>query len=116
MSVMFNLLLSASVIAFAVWMSKTYPVMAGFIIALPLTSMLVLPLSHVQHDNPQNTFLLAKSIFVAIPVSLTFFLPFLLAPRFGLNFWQSYGVGCVLLTLGYFVHRALAHSLFQSGT
>lgn len=116
MSVLANLLLSASVIAFATWLSKTYPVIAGFIIALPLTTMLVLPLSHLQSDNPQNTFLLAKSIFVAIPVSLMFFVPFLLAARFSLGFWQSYALGCVLLAVGYFVHRAVTHSLFQSGT
>jgi hypothetical protein len=115
MSVFANLLLSASVIAFATWLSKTYPVVAGFVIALPLTTMLVLPLSHVQHDNPENTFLLAKSIFIAIPVSLTFFVPFLLAPRFGLSFWQAYGAGCVLLAVGYFVHQAVTHSLFQPG-
>lgn len=115
MSVFFNLLFSASVIALATWLSKSYPVVAGFIIALPLTTMLVLPLSHVQYDNPENTFLLAKSIFTAIPVSLTFFVPFLLAPRFGLSFWQAYGAGCLLLTLGYFVHRALTQSFFQPG-
>lgn len=115
MSVFANLLFSATVIALAAWLSRTYPVLAGFIIALPLTTMLVLPLSHVQHDNPQNTFLLAKSIFIAIPVSLTFFVPFLVAPRLGLNFWQAYGAGCALLAVGYFVHQAVASSFFQSG-
>ena len=107
-----NLLLSATVIATAAWLSRTYPVLAGFIVALPLTTMLVLPLSHAQTNSPQETFLFAKSIFTAIPVSLMFFVPFLLASRIGLNFWQSYGTGCVLLAIGYFVHRGLTHSFF----
>ena len=110
-----NLLISASIIAFTAWLSKTYPMIAGFIVALPITTMLVLPLSYLQHDSVENTALFAKSIFVAIPVSLAFFVPFLLSNRFGLNFWQSYGLGCGLLVLGFFVHRALTQSLFQSG-
>jgi hypothetical protein len=115
MPVLANLLISASIIALTVWLSKTYPLMAGFIVALPITTMLVLPLSYVQNGSVENTALLAKGIFVAIPVSLTFFLPFLFSTRFGLSFWQSYGLGCVLLALGFFVHRALTQTLFQSG-
>lgn len=110
-----NLLISASVIALAAWLSRTYPLIAGFIVALPITTMLVLPLSYVQHDNLETTTLFARSIFVAIPVSLTFFVPFLLSTRFGLSFWQSYGLGCVLLVLGFFVHRVVTQTLFQSG-
>lgn len=110
-----NLLISASVIALAAWLSRTYPLIAGFIVALPITTMLVLPLSYVQHDNLETTTLFARSIFVAIPVSLTFFVPFLLSTRFGLSFWQSYGLGCVLLVLGFFVHRVVTQTFFQSG-
>lgn len=115
MPILANLLISASIIALTVWLSKTYPLMAGFIVALPITTMLVLPLSYIQNGSVENTTLLAKSIFVAIPVSLTFFIPFLLSTRFGLSFWQSYGLGCVLLVLGFFVHRVLTQTLFQSG-
>lgn len=110
-----NLLISASVIALAAWLSRTYPLIAGFIVALPITTMLVLPLSYVQHDNLETTTLFARSIFVAIPVSLTFFVPFLLSTRFGLSFWQAYGLGCVLLVLGFFVHRVVTQTFFQSG-
>lgn len=115
MPFLINLLISATIIASTVWLSRTYPVIAGFIVALPITTMLVLPLSYLQQGSVENTTLLARSIFVAIPVSMTFFVPFLLSTRFGLNFWQTYGLGCVLLVLGFFVHRVLIHSLFQSG-
>ncbi len=86
-TVFFNIILSASVIAFASWLSGRFPGTAGFIIALPLATMLVLPLSHLQHGGGgENTILLAKSIFVAVPVTLAFFIPFLLSGKLGLSF------------------------------
>ena len=79
--------------------------MAGFIVALPVATLLVLPLAHFQHGDSGNTILMAKSIFVAVPVSLAFFVPFLVSGRFGLTFWQAYSLGCAALVLGFFIHR-----------
>ena len=47
MQFVFNLILSASVIATTAWLSRSVPVLAGFIIAMPITTLLVLPLSQV---------------------------------------------------------------------
>lgn len=105
MSLLINVLISASVISFAAWLSGRFPILAGFIVALPIATMLVLPLSYLQHGEAGNTFVLAKSIFVAIPVSLTFFIPFLLSDRLGLSFWQAYVTGCLILPVGFLVHR-----------
>ena len=107
--VVLNVIISASVIAFASWLAGRFPGAAGFIVALPLATMLVLPLSWLQHGDSENTILLARSIFVAIPVTLVFFVPFLLTEKLGLSFWQAYSLGCVALVLGYSVHRALFH-------
>ena len=74
--------------------------------------MLVLPLSYREHGSAETSILLAKSIFVAIPISLAFFLPFLLANRFSLTFWQAYAFGCFALPLGFFLHRAVTRTLF----
>lgn len=115
MQFVFNLLISASVIATTAWLSRTVPVMAGFIVALPITTMLVLPLSQMESGSTENTVLLARSIFLAIPVSMTFFVPFLLSTRLGLNFWQCYGLGCAFLVVGFFVHQAVTHAFFQPG-
>ncbi len=57
----------------------------------------------IWHGDP-----FARAIFVAIPVTLTFFLPFLASERLGLGFWQAYALGCVLLPIGFFAHRLLA--------
>jgi hypothetical protein len=104
--------ISALVIAFVAWLSGRFPVTAGFLVALPLATMLVLPLSYLQHGSQEASVLLARSIFVAIPISLAFFLPFLLSGRLGLSFWQAYALGCLALPVGFVIHRAVARWLF----
>ncbi len=106
-----NVLVSAGVISFASWLSGRFPTTAGFIIALPLATMLVLPMSYMQHANAETSVTLARSIFIAIPVSLMFFLPFLFAGKLGLSFWQAYGIGCAALPVGYLVHSAVSSAL-----
>jgi hypothetical protein len=107
-----NVLISATVISFASWLSGRFPTAAGFLVALPLATLLILPLSYREHGSAETTILLAKSIFVAIPISLTFFIPFLLSSRFSLSFWQAYALGCLALPLGFLVHRVLTRAFF----
>lgn len=104
-----NTLVSALVIGIAAWLSRRYPNTAGFIVALPLATMLVLPLAYLQHRDAGSVFEMARSILVALPITLLFFVPFLLRDRF--SFWGAYGVGCALLPLGYFLHRAVMRAL-----
>ena len=114
MSFILNVLVSAVVISFASWLSGRLPTTAGFLVALPLATMLVLPLSYLEHESAQTSIVLARSIFVAIPISLCFFVPFLLADRLSLSFWQAYGLGCLALPVGYLVHRFITKALFAS--
>jgi hypothetical protein len=107
-----NVLVSAVVISFASWLSGRLPSTAGFIVALPLATMLVLPLSFREHGDGGAAILLAKSIFVAIPISLTFFVPFLLSRQLSLSFWEAYALGCLALPFGFLVHRAVTRILF----
>ena len=58
-----------------------FPGLARFLVAMPIATMLVLPPSYFAHGNPAHSIALAKSILLAIPVSLTFFLPFRLSAR-----------------------------------
>ena len=106
-----NILVTAVVVGFASWLSGRFPTLAGFIVALPLATLLVLPLSYREHADAAASILLARSIFVAIPVSLTFFLPFLFSDRLGLSFWQAYALGCAALPVGFFVHRMITRAL-----
>lgn len=107
MTFVLNVLVSALIVAAAAALSARYPVAAGFLVALPLSTMLVLPLAHIQHGDATATITFAKSILVAIPVTFLFFVPLLLAERLGLSFWVAYAAGCALLAVGFLVHSAL---------
>jgi hypothetical protein len=109
MLIVLNTLVSALVIGVAAWFSRRYPASAGFLIALPLATMLVLPLAYLQHRDPGSVFQMARSILVALPITLLFFIPFLMRDRF--SFWGAYALGCALLPAGYFVHRAIMRAL-----
>ena len=98
-------LISACVIAFSAWLSGKKPELAGFIIALPLATLLVLPFSYLEYQDPASSVRFAKSILAAVPLSLLFFVPFLLAERLGWGFWPLYSAGLALLVCGYFIHR-----------
>jgi hypothetical protein len=99
-----KLLISAGIITFASWLSNKKPELAGFIIALPLTSLLALAFSYAQHQDAESSVRFAKSILVAVPLSLTFFIPFLLAQKLPVGFWGLYALGIALLVIGYFTH------------
>ena len=109
MLIVLNTLVSALIIGLAAWLSRRYPVAAGFVIALPVATMLVLPLAYLQHKDPGSAFQMARSILVALPITLLFFIPFLMRDRF--SFWGAYALGCALLPVGYVVHRAIMRAL-----
>jgi len=109
MLIVLNTLVSALVIGVAAWISRRYPVTAGFVIALPLATLLVLPLAYLQHRDAGSAFQMARSILVALPITVLFFIPFLMRDRF--SFWGAYALGCALLPVGYFVHRAIMRAL-----
>ena len=100
-----KVLLAALVIAFASWLSGKKPELSGFIIALPIASIIAIAFSYLEHKNTENTVIFAKSILVGVPVSYLFFLPFFFAKNFNMNFWLVYGLGIILLIMGYFVHK-----------
>ena len=100
-----KVLLAALVIAFASWLSGKKPELSGFIIALPIASIIAIAFSYLEHKNTENTVIFAKSILVGVPVSYLFFLPFFFAKNFNMNFWLIYGLGIILMLIGYFVHK-----------
>ena len=104
-------IVAAVLISFVSWLSGKKTGLAGFLTALPLTTLLALAFSHMEWGDAKQSLEYAKSVFVAIPVSLLFFIPFLLAQKFSLGFWTCYSSGIVLLGVGYFVHSFLIKAL-----
>jgi ABC-type tungstate transport system substrate-binding protein len=95
---------AACVISFASWLSNKKPELAGFIIALPLGTMLALLFSYTEFRDAAASIRFAKSILVAVPISLLFFVPFALADKLPFGFWGLYASGTGLIALGYFAH------------
>lgn len=105
-----KIIVSALLISFVSWLSNKKTGLAGFLTALPLTTLLALAFSHLQWNDQAQSVAYAKSIFIAVPISLVFFLPFLFAQKFNLNFWTCYALGVVFLCTSYFVHQAVSKS------
>ena len=104
-------LLAGLVIAFSSWLAGQNPRIAGFIIALPMASLIAIIFVYFEYNSVEKTILYAKSILIAVPVSYLFFLPFFLAKQFNMNFWMIYGSGILLLALGFFIHKYFANFL-----
>lgn len=102
-----KIIVASLVISFVSWLSGKKPSLAGFLTALPLTTLLALALSHLEWQSPEQSTEYAKSIFVAIPISLLFFIPFLMAEKTQWTFWTNYSFGVALLIVGYFLHKMI---------
>lgn len=106
-----KVVLASVLISFVSWFSGKQTALAGFLTALPLTTLLALAFSQLEWGNSEQSVAYAKSVFVAVPVSLLFFVPFLFAKRFQLSFWSCYGIGIALLLFGYFLHSVITKQL-----
>ena len=102
---------AALIIAFTSWLSGQNPKLAGFIIALPLVSLIAIAFSFYEHNDIEKTILFTKSILVAVPVSYLFFLPFFFAKSLNMNFLMIYGAGIGLLIIGFFIHKYITNFL-----
>lgn len=102
-----KVIISGIVISVVSWLAAKKSILAGFLTALPLTTLLALLFNYVEFKETEQSVAYAKSIFVAIPMSLLFFIPFLLATKLQLNFWSCYISGIVLLGVGYIAHGQL---------
>ena len=111
--ILFNILISAFIIGACTWLTEKRPDLAGFIVSLPLSTILVLFLTQLQYQDSTKAILLAKSISIAIPSTLVFFIPFILADKLKLSFWFAYGSGISLLLVGFFAHKYLFSVLFR---
>ena len=97
-----KILISSFVIAGASHLAGRRPVLAGFIVALPLVSILSLTLAYLEHRDMQKINEFALSILAAVPLSLTFFIPFVANRWLKLNFVWSIllAFGCLGLSYG----------------
>ena len=96
-----KILISSFVIAIASHLAGKKPMLSGFIVALPLTSLLSLALAYAEHRDMQKLNQFAVSILTAVPLSLTFFIPFVANRWLKLNFFLSFFLGLLCLGVSY---------------
>ena len=104
--------LSGLIIAFASSLAGKRPVLAGFIIALPLMSILSLLFSYLEFRDMEKANEFAISILTAVPLSLLFFLPFVLHRWIKLSFFATYSIGLGCVVAGYLLHSLVSKKIF----
>ena len=106
-----KVILSSVILVGASWLVERNPILAGFIIALPLMSMLAILFSYLQYRDMAKINDFAVSILVALPLSLTFFIPFVLNKWFKMGFTLTYVLAIGCLAVAYSLHSLI----FKSG-
>lgn len=93
----FKVLLSALVIALASELAKRDSFWGALLVAMPLTSILAISWLYVETRDNTLVTRFARDIFLLVPGSLLFFLPFLLETKTRLGFLPNLIAGLVLL-------------------
>lgn len=107
MEFLIKAVIAGCMIAFASMLSGRAPILSGFLVALPISTAILLPMAYAEHGSFQQVVVLAKSVAVAVPLTLFFFIPFFFAERFGLKFWLTYLLAFGCLLIGFFLHRII---------
>lgn len=94
-----KVVVSALVIAFASEVAKRDSFWGALLVALPLTSILAVSWLYAETRDNLLVTRFARDIFLLVPGSLVFFLPFLLETKTRLGFLPNLLVGLVLLAL-----------------
>lgn len=106
-----KIIISAVLIAFASWLAGRNPRLAGFIIALPLASVLAIIFSYWQYRDMQKLNEFAVSILAAVPLSLFFFVPFILNRWLKFSFGTTFSLALFCVLIAYLIHS----SIFKPG-
>lgn len=94
-----KLVLSALVIALATEVAKRDSFWGALLVAMPLTSILAVSWLYAETRDNALVTRFARDILVLVPVSLVFFLPFLLESKTRVGFVANLAAGLVLLAL-----------------
>lgn len=106
---LFKAALAGTIVAFASWLAGRQGLLAGFVISLPIMSILSILFLFGETRDMGRVNQYAVSILTAVPLSLIFFLPFVLNRWLNLNFPMTFGFGLALLFGAFLIHRSLFH-------
>lgn len=111
-----KILISSLIIAGASWLAGRSPALAGFIVALPLVSILSIALSYMEYQDMDKINQFAVSILISVPLSLFFFIPFVLNKWIKMNFSLTFTLGIGCLAMAYFLHHFIFKILSNPGS
>ena len=94
---LFKAVIAGLIIAFASWLAGRSPIAAGILVALPLLSILSIIFSYLEYRDMQKINQFAVSILVSVPLSLVFFIPFVLNRWLKMGFAPTFlsALGCL---------------------
>ena len=87
--------------------------MAGFLVALPSISMLSILFAYWEMHDMEKINKFAASILLGVPLSLTFFIPFILNKWLKMNFGITYFLGVICLAVAYAAHRLILKAILN---
>lgn len=93
--------ISALVVGGASHLALKRSSLAGFIVVLPITSLLALLLLYFESKDMSRLSHFSTSILIAAPLSLTFYLPFVFHRWLKLNFYGAFILGLICVGLSY---------------
>lgn len=105
-ALIFKTFLGGMIVGLCSYLAARSPELAGFIVALPLISLVVLVFAYTENGEAA-TVSLAKNIFWGVPISTLFFVPFLFSEKLNLPFWPSFVLGLLCIGVGYYAQKIL---------
>ena len=103
----FKIAAAGLIVAGTSWLAGRQSVLAGFVIALPVISMVSILFTYIETRDMARVNQYAVSILAAVPLSLLFFLPFILNRWLNLGFLPTFLLGLVLLFAAFLIHRSI---------
>jgi hypothetical protein len=82
-------ILSAAIIVAVSELSRRSPRLGGFLLTLPIVSVLALTTTWLRDHDLKNVSQLARETLILVPLGLPFFVPLAFAERLGLGFWAA---------------------------
>lgn len=76
--------------------AQSQPRLGAVILCLPLTTLLAFVAAHVEGTDAQNLSLLARDSLILVPLTLGFYLPFVIQPNASISFWLRFSSGLVI--------------------
>lgn len=98
---LFKVILTAFIIVLVSEVSKRSSFIAAVLVSLPLTSLLSFIWIYIESKDLQKISSLSSDVLLMILPSLVLFIALPLFIKWGMNFWISLSLSCVLTALTY---------------